>query len=263
MARVADVGEDLRLTDAVAVIAAQAECRFKVVGGPGEVPEVKLGVTEGVPDVVLEMAAAELGDQGQGLLAERACQLVIAEEGVVPSDAIEHLGLRELIAAGLKEAQRLFVMTEGVGAATLNPGYRREILLGPGLPHAVIEPLVQREGALQMKAGLIIVSSAQIRVSQAAHGHGLPERVVKAGRGCQRTLHYGDPLLQVASPVEIYRQYAGELPGVAVSPRLRGEGDGGEQHLVLGFEPGQGCTVIGGPLRAAARARRRQAERLA
>ena len=99
-----------------------------------------------------------------------------------------------------------------------------------------------------MSAGLIVVTRVDTGVSQAAEGHGLPERIVKAGRGCHGTAQDGDPLMQVAPPVEISRHRPGELPGVAVRACFGGKGDGGEQDLVLGLEPGQGLPVIGGLL---------------
>jgi hypothetical protein len=36
-----------------------------MAGGPGEVAEMKLDVAEGVPGLILEGAAAELGDERQ------------------------------------------------------------------------------------------------------------------------------------------------------------------------------------------------------
>jgi hypothetical protein len=40
----------------------------------------------------------------------------------------------------------------------------------------------------------------------------------------------------------------GELPGVAAGPAAVGEGNSGEQDLVLGLEPGQRLPVVGGRL---------------
>jgi len=49
---------------------------------------------------------------------------------------------------------------------------------------------------------------------------------------------------------------------VGVEPGLGGEGDRGEQDLVLGFEPGQGLPVIGGMPGSGAGPGRREDERL-
>jgi hypothetical protein len=65
MVRVAGVSEDLCFVAAVAVVPAQTEREFEMGGGPGQVAEVELDVTEGVPDVVLEIAAVEPRDEGQ------------------------------------------------------------------------------------------------------------------------------------------------------------------------------------------------------
>jgi hypothetical protein len=49
---------------------------------------------------------------------------------------------------------------------------------------------------------------------------------------------------------------------MAIEPCPRGEGDRGEQDLVLGLEPGHCLPVIGRPLRSSAVARRGQSDRL-
>ena len=49
---------------------------------------------------------------------------------------------------------------------------------------------------------------------------------------------------------------------MGVEPGLGGEGDGGEQDLVLGLEPGQGLPVIGGLPGSGAGPGRREDDRL-
>ena len=74
VACVADVDKDLCFVVAVAVVPAQAEREFEMGGGLGEVAEMVLDVTEGVPDRMLEVAAAELRDQGSDCSQNaRAC----------------------------------------------------------------------------------------------------------------------------------------------------------------------------------------------
>src|SRR5262249_47426013 len=65
VACVADVCKELRFIGAIAVVPAETEREFEMGGGLGGVTEMKLDVAGGVPDVVLEVAAAELGDKGQ------------------------------------------------------------------------------------------------------------------------------------------------------------------------------------------------------
>src|SRR3954452_12321631 len=122
VAGVAGVGEDFRFGVAVAMIPAQPERELKISGGPGDLAQLMLDVAEGVPRVVLEVAATELGDQVQGLLAEFAGLLVVTGEGMGPGDAVEHFSLGGFMAGGLEKPQRLFGVAEGVGVATLGPG---------------------------------------------------------------------------------------------------------------------------------------------
>jgi hypothetical protein len=73
----------------------------------------------------------------------------------------------------------------------------------------------------------------------------------------------GGPFLVVPAHLQEGHHGPGQLPGVAVEPGPGGEGDGGEQDVVLGLEPGQGLLVIGGPLGSGAGPGRREGGRLA
>jgi hypothetical protein len=95
------------------------------------------------------------------------------------------------MADGLEEAERPFVMTQGVGVAALEPGQVGKTLPGPGLPHAITDPLIQPEGAFQVSAGLNIITGDGAGASQPPVGHGLPERIAKACRCCQGGAHNG------------------------------------------------------------------------
>lgn len=52
--------------------------------------------------------------------------------------------------------------------------------------------------------------------------------------------------MPVTAPVHEVGHGRGKLPGVGVGSRFGGEGDGGEENVVLFFEPGQGLRVTGG-----------------
>ena len=66
---------------AVSAIVAQGEGEFEMVGGTGEFAGIKLDVPQSVPDVALELAAAELVDQFQRVLTEHAGLLVVGQQG--------------------------------------------------------------------------------------------------------------------------------------------------------------------------------------
>ena len=65
VACVADVGKELCFIGAVAVVPAQGEREFEMGSGPVGVAMMKLDLPESVPDVMLEVTAAEFGDEGQ------------------------------------------------------------------------------------------------------------------------------------------------------------------------------------------------------
>src|SRR5580692_3291004 len=127
---------------------------------------------------------------------------------------------------------------------------------------AVAEPLVQREAAGVVATGLIMVAEAGAGVRQEAAGEGLRGGVTHAGRGGQSYALGRDPFLKVPTRFQKGRQGPGELPGVAVEPGSGGEGEGGEQDLVLGLEPGPRLRVIGGLPGSGAGAGRREDDRL-
>ena len=131
-----------------------------------------------------------------------------------------------------------------------------------GLAEAVAEPLVQREAAGVVAASLIIVAEVGAGGRQEAAGYGLRGGVAQAGRGGQRRALGRGPFLPVPAALQEGRHGPGELPGVAVEPGPGGEGDGGEQDLVLGLEPGQGLPVIGGLLGGGAGPGRGEGDRL-
>ena len=78
---------------------------------------------------------------------------------------------------------------------------------------------------------------------------GLRGRVGQPPRGGQRGLLGGGPVVPVPPPVEEVVEGPGQLPGVGVEAGGGGVVDGGEQHRVLGGEPGQRLLVVGELLR--------------
>src|SRR5712691_98065 len=63
VARVAEVCQDICLVGAVAVMPGLVEREFEMGGGLGEVASMKRDVTEGVPNAILDVEPAELGDK--------------------------------------------------------------------------------------------------------------------------------------------------------------------------------------------------------
>ena len=70
-------------------------------------------------------------------------------------------------------------------------------------------------------------------------GAGLRGRVGQPAGGGQRGVLGGGPVVPVPAPVEEVGEGPGQLPGVGVEPGAGGVVDGGQQHRVLGGEPGQ------------------------
>jgi hypothetical protein len=118
-------------------------------------------------------------------------------------------------------------------------------VLDLGFAAAVSEPLVQGETARVVTASLVMV--AEIRAGagrcQEAAGKGLPGRVTQARRSGQRRALGSGPVLIVPASLEERRYGPRELPGVDIEPGSLGEGDGGNQDLVLGLEPCEGLRV--------------------
>lgn len=81
-------------------------------------------------------------------------------------------------------------------------------------------------------------------VAEQAKGCGLPWEVTEPGRGVERDLLGRDPVLHVGTAAEEVRHRPGKLPATAIGD-ARGEGDHGEQHAVLGLEPGHRLPVTG------------------
>jgi hypothetical protein len=112
------------------------------------------------------------------------------------------------------------------------------------LAATVAETLIQLQASHQVSADLLVLSESDAGVCQEAMRHRLPGRDAKAGRGGHGGALDGGQFLPVPAPVEEDRHRPGDLPGMDVKPRLGGEGDGGVQDVVLGFEPGQRLLVV-------------------
>src|ERR1044071_1350214 len=123
----------------------------------GKVAEMMLDVAEGVPDVVLDPAAAELGEKDHRLIAESAGPLVVAQQGTAPGDVGDRTGPLMLIADGLGKEERLFVLREGVSVAALSFGQYRDTHVGHRLTPAITEALIQRDAALQGCAAQVVL----------------------------------------------------------------------------------------------------------
>lgn len=85
MAGVPEVGESIRFEISVAYLPRDSEGALVVGGGFGEVAQLVFGVAQAVPGMSLEPAIADFCVEGEGLPAEGAGLLVVAEVGVAPS----------------------------------------------------------------------------------------------------------------------------------------------------------------------------------
>ena len=72
----------------------------------------------------------------------------------------------------------------------------------------------------------------------------LPGGVAKARSGRYRDALEVGGLPASAPPVKEVRQGPRQLPGAGVEPGLAARASGGEQDVVLGFEPGQRLLVV-------------------
>src|ERR1051326_1861318 len=142
-AGVTQVGEDLGFVETVTEFPEQTQCALVTVGGVAMVADLVLDVAEAVPDVCLAAAVPQLMVQGQGLPAERAGLLGLAEQRVAIADGVERSGLPGSVPGGPEQAEGLFGLLDRVRDATLAPCYQGQRLVGPGLAEDVAEFAVQ------------------------------------------------------------------------------------------------------------------------
>ncbi len=97
---VADAGKHVSLV--VAVPALPADVQRLVVAGCGllEPTQMVVGVADGVPYGGLLAAVTEFLVKGEGLVAMVEGLLVVAEEGMAPTDRVERLGFPMPVAGG-------------------------------------------------------------------------------------------------------------------------------------------------------------------
>src|SRR5215469_1086670 len=254
MACVAEVGESGRLADSDAEFPEDVERTSITHSGLGVVAQLLFRITETVPDVPLVEAVIELAAESEPAPAIPAGTLVVAQERVIPANAAERAGLSRLVANGLVQHERSFVIPERVGVAALAVREHGQALIDNGLAPTVPELLVQRDAAGIVDDSLLIVSQVSVGGCEEASGDGLPGLITETRRGGQRRPHDSGPFLVVPAVTKVGHHGPGELPGVAVEPGALGDGDDGQQHVMLGFEPGQCLPVIGERLRSRAMA---------
>ena len=114
-----------------------------------------------------------------------------------------------------------------------------------GLGRGVTDPLVQLPGAGQVRPSLRQRAEEGTGPTQAMVGTRLPGQVAAADSHIQRRPLSLRQVVPV-SPAEQERlEGQREAAGVAVVPVAGGEHDRGDQHLMLGFDPGQRLVADG------------------
>jgi hypothetical protein len=94
-------------------------------------------------------------------------------------------------------------------------------------------------------AGFLVAAEAVPGLAQAAVDGCLGWPVAEPPGGGQRGLLNGPGAVPVAAPVQEFRQRHRELPGAGILARGNGVTGHGQQHLVLGLEPGHRPGIAG------------------
>ena len=176
---------------------------------------------------------------------------------MVPVGRVEQFGLACLAADAAAPAGGLLGVAERLGVLPLVFGDHGEAVKAQGLAAAVAELLVQLgHVGVVLRDPLVVTRRAGVVVGAAGGDRGV---VTDRGRH-RRPLDRG-PFKIVPPRGQVGVHGPGDLPAVVVQPRVSGEGNGGEQDVVFGLEPGQGLRVPGEPLGGGTRARRGQRDR--
>lgn len=129
VAGIAEMGENLRLEEAVAELPEQAERALVVGSRHGEVAKLMLGVTQAVPGERFTAAVAVFLVHGQGLSAEQPGLVRVAEHDLAPADGVECGRLPGLVGGGPEQSQRLLGVAERFGVTGLAFGHPVERLV--------------------------------------------------------------------------------------------------------------------------------------
>ena len=124
-ADIAEVGEGIGLSPAVAGGLEDGQRALIAGGGLAEVAGMVFGVAQAVPDAALEVAAAVAGVEREGALAKLAGLLVVPQQRVVPADGAEQFGLARLVADAAAQAGGLLGVAERLGVVLPRPGWRQ------------------------------------------------------------------------------------------------------------------------------------------
>ena len=183
---------------------------------------------------------------------------MVAEQGVVPADRVEGVGLPGRWPAARNRSRACWAWSSASLVAALPLAHMGEAVVGVGLPDPVAGLGGQVEGVPQLGVGVVEAAQPGVGAGEDAVGAGLRGRVAQPLGGGHRGPLGGGPVVPVPAPVEEGVEGPGQLPGVGVEPGGGGVLDGGEQHAVLGGEPGQRLLVVGeaAPGRRPAGARR-------
>jgi hypothetical protein len=180
---VAEVNERPSLGETVAQLSEQAESVPVARGGFVEMAELSLGKAEAVRSESLAVAGAKLAVQEQGLLAERACLLPVAEPELAIADIIQRVGLPSLVTDGSEQGEGPLGVAERVAGEFFVVGHIAQGLIGAGLASPVAELPAQVKALGQVGAGLVVVTEPGAGLCKQPASSGLTGSIPEAGRG--------------------------------------------------------------------------------
>ena len=207
--------------------------------------EVVVGVGEGAPGGGLAVAVAEFLEQGQRLLAVAQGLPVLAEQRVVPADGVEDTGVRGATATGPEQLHGQLVVAERAGQIALLVMGPAEAAMGVGPPDVVAQLGEEPQRTVEAGARRPVQTEPASRPGQRAQAPGLPRRVgIGRGTGRPQGRVERDPLdrrpvVPVPPSVEERLQRPGEQTRHPVAPGPGRRPDDGEQHRILGGQPGE------------------------
>ena len=182
---------------------------------------------------------------GQRLLAAGQRLLVVAQEGVKPTDRVERLGLAARVAGdavqlqyGLSVAQRLVVPAFGLQD-------ERDGVVGMRCATRIVDLYEQVERTPEIGVAVPGQPEPGLGVAEVAVRMSLSLPVSGRARGPQGGAVDVDQAVPVRHPVQEVGENPGQLPGMGGEAGGCGVRDRGQQDLPVGGEPGHRPRNLG------------------
>ncbi len=186
--------------------------------------------------------------QDDDLPAGKKSLLVVPELCVVPANVVQRTGLPAAVPGGPEQAERLLRVVQGLGIAASLAAHDGEVEVRQALPGLVLGLAVQVEALPQVSLGVVETALLSAGARETAVSVGLRQGIAEPAGSGQGGALGGCLVVPESPPVEEIPQGPGQLPGVGVPGRI-GAINGGEQHHVLGGEPGQRLLMVARYLR--------------